>query len=370
MNTSILHLTVVRQLSAGQEKQLLCEYEAAEALEGCSWTTIAYHDGNSSGSFIRTIPLIFRGQFRRKLFAWLVALRLGKKYSCLLMRHITFDPFSILFAPLIRNRCSVHHAKEVEELRLIRGGLRGIGASLLESVTAKFSVYHTRAIFGVTLEIANYERHRYSPLKPVCRYPNGISLNAISLLGDRRRTDAVNVAFICGTFNPWHGLDKILKACLATEKSSDLLTVHLIGRLSAEQTSIFSAAEYFNVRFVMHGHMSDKEYKPVLEECDYGIASLALSRQGLAEGSTLKVREMLALGLPVYSGHNDIALPADSNHVMITQEPSIEEMIAFGWHCKGISREEVRKQSIPLIDKSAAMKDVVFFLRGLENSTQ
>jgi hypothetical protein len=53
---------------------------------------------------------------------------------------------------------------------------------------------------------------------------------------------------------------------------------------------------------------------------------------------------------------------------MITQHPSVQEMIDFGWHCKTISREEVRGLSIPLIDKAAALKEVVTFLQAIDES--
>ena len=32
-------------------------------------------------------------------------------------------------------------------------------------------------------------------------------------------------------------------------------------------------------------------------------------RNGLTDGCTLKVREILAMGLPIFSGHKDTALP-------------------------------------------------------------
>jgi hypothetical protein len=205
----------------------------------------------------------------------------------------------------------------------------------------------------------------YSLGKPICRYSNGILTDNIAVLADKRHANSVNTAFICGTFSPWHGLDKIFKASQVSTKTTDILTIHLIGKLFPQQIDFLAANEFNCVRFVVHGHINEEQYRLILEECDYGIASLALYRKGLSEASTLKVREMLALGLPIYSGHHDIALPADKDYVWITQEPSIDEMLWFGWHCKQITRQEVRIQSIPTIDKSAAMNEALSFLSSI-----
>jgi len=365
VHLKILHLTIARQLTAGQIKQLTYEHEAAKSIGSCSWVTMAYHEGEESGEFLHAIPLPFRGQFRRKLFAWLVMLRYNRNFDYVLIRHITFDPFSILFSPIIFNRSSVHHAKEPQELQLIRKDFRGKLASWLESVAAKLALPYCKAIFGVTLEIADYECNRYSLDKPICRYSNGILTGNIAVLADKRQANSINTAFICGTFSPWHGLDKVFKACQASRNRTCVLTIHLIGRLSPQQIDFVAINKFDCVRFVVHGHINEEQYRLILEECDYGIASLALHRQSLSEASTLKVREMLALGLPIYSGHHDIALPTDKNYVRITQDPSIDEMLEFGWHCKQITRQEVRIQSIPMIEKSAAMNKAITFLLSI-----
>lgn len=75
------------------------------------------------------------------------------------MRHMTFDPFALIFAPLIPNRVSIHHAKEIEELRLIRQGWKGRLASVVEKFCGKFSVCKAKMILGVTNEIAEYEEN-------------------------------------------------------------------------------------------------------------------------------------------------------------------------------------------------------------------
>lgn len=364
---SIAHLTVVRQLTPGQLKQLRYEHLSSTKLEGCYWTTYAFHCGPEINPYVRRIPRPFQGLIGRKLFKWLAALFISKRVNHLLMRHDTFDPFSLVFAPLIGNRSSVHHAKECAELLLIKPGIKGKLASLLERITGKIAVSTSKAIFGVTHEIAQYERSFHHIKKPICVYSNGILPSEVDVLADQRSTNAVHAAFICGSFSAWHGLDKLFIAAKQWP-GKDLqcrLVFHLIGRLSADQSEQAGEISSDAVRFESHGLMNEAEYIAILQKCDIGIASLALERKGLQEASTLKVREMLAFGLPIYSGHKDLALLETEDYIKVANLISINEIVEFGLSTKTLSRNYVRSRSLERINKAAAMQGVASFLRML-----
>lgn len=364
----VVHLTVGRQLTHGQTKQLRFEHDAAQGLEGAEWTTLAYHNGPITEPYMRRIPAPFRALFMRKLWGWIVALRLSRTHDVVMMRHMTFDPFAFVFAPLIRNRVSVHHAKEVEELRLIRKGWKGWAASRLEQASGKFAVRRVKMILGVTREIAEYERDTRAPNKKVGVYPNGVDVAQVSVLADKRVPEEIHAAFICGTFSQWHGLDKLIDAVDEYSSSGEdtSFTIHLIGRLSKKQLEEVSANNARVRVFKFHGLLNTDEYRPILDACDIGVASLAMERQNLNEGSTLKVREMLAMGLPVYSGHKDVALPEGEDFVKITERPTVSEMIAFATHTKCISRSHVRERSKGRIDKGASMAAVARYFKNDE----
>lgn len=364
---TVLHLTVVNQLTAGQGKQLRYEAEAAQQLSGASWTTQCWHTGAWDAPFVRQIPAPFRGLWGRKLFAWLLCLSASRRFDIVLLRHTTFDPFAFLFAPWVGCRVSVHHAMEIEELRLVRPGLSGRLASLLERFSGRFGLRFARAVLGVTQEIADYECRVHRLVRPTFVYPNGIDPKALLVLGDRRDVETVHAAFICGEFSPWHGLDKLLDATAqcVDRRLDAAITIHLIGRLSASQQLAVAASQHPQIRFLCHGHRSEAGYRTILETCDFGIASLAMERQGLTQASTLKVREMLGLGLPVYSGHQDLALPRDQPFVLVSELVDVACMVAFGQRTKTLSRQTVRAVSLPLIDKREAMAQVVRFLRSL-----
>lgn len=360
----IAHLTVVRKVSPGQEKQLLWEYQAAKNLDTVHWETIVFQDEPSSAFFVKRIPVFFRSLFLRKLFAWMLALRLSRRNDIVLLRHVLFDPFSFIFAPMISNRVAIHHAKDVDALLVIKRGWRGRCASYLEQFSGRYSVRHALAILAVTKEIAQYQTDRAAVHKPVGVYSNGVSLSKLEIIGDTRVDDEVNVCFLCGKFSVWQGLDKLIKAVenFTTDEIIPKVYIHLIGQLSSQQISHIGGVNSRKVIFRNHGVLTEAEYRPILDNCDFGIASLAIERQGLEEASSLKVREMLALGLAVYSNHEDVALDRSEPFIKIVKDLNIEEMIKFGLSCKSINRSTIRKRSQNRIEKLCAMKTVINFL--------
>ena len=305
----IIHITGVRELGAGQRKQLQYEQKSAYLISDVEWDTLAIHSGKSLNDFEANTPKIFDFLFVRNIFFWMVAINKSKSYDLVLFRHLTFDPFVFIFAPLINNRISIHHSKEVEELKLIRKGWKGKCSSILEQYSGKFSLKRVLCIASVTNEISTYENIRIGLIKKTLVYPNGIDVDLIIEVDDNRVDDVVNIVFMCSYFTNWHGLDVLLNNLNNLNNINSLkeFNIHLIGNLSEQQINDIKNNQYSS-NIKCHGELDSIEYSNILSQCDVGIGSLAMYRQGLEEGSTLKVREMLAMGIPVYSGHKDAAL--------------------------------------------------------------
>lgn len=363
----VVHLTVARRLTSGQARQLRFEYDAARGINDAQWITIAYQDSPATEPFMRRIPVFFRGMFLRNLWLWIVALKLSRRYDFVLMRHITFDPFVFIFAPFIHNRVSIHHAKEVEELRLVAPGWKGVAASCLENWTGGFAVRRARMVVGVTAEIAEYEREKRAAERKIAVYPNGIDVESVPLLADKRVPGEVHAAFICGKFSSWHGLDKLIAAVdAAADGSAKIsLTIHLIGSLSDKQLREIAETSARRAVFRAYGLLNEDDYRPILEKCDFGVTSLALERKNLREASTLKVREMLACGLPVYSGHEDVALKAVGRFALVSNRTTVEELISFGEFVKSVSRQAVRHLSAPHVEKRNGIQALLGVLRTI-----
>ena len=99
-----------------------------------------------------------------------------------------------------------------------------------------------------------------------------------------------------------------------------------------------------------HGYLTQELYEPILETGDIGIGVLGLHRKGLNEASPIKVREYLAYGLPVISGHPDtdflggrpflLELPNHENNV---RDALLEiEQFVLAWKGKRVKREELQ----------------------------
>src|SRR5574344_995653 len=180
----ILHITCVRELTSGQRKQLTYEYNASKKL-GIDWDIVALHTGQiEDRRFEVKIPKFFKKMFLRNLYAWLYMLRYQKNYDLIINRHMTFDPFVLIFSWLIKNRFTVHHAKELEELILIREGLKGKLASTFEKLTGFISLKQSKGAICVTTDIAIYQKKRAGV--QTLLYPNGIDLSSIKVIEDKR----------------------------------------------------------------------------------------------------------------------------------------------------------------------------------------
>ncbi|RZI85367.1 MAG: hypothetical protein EOP38_05120 [Rubrivivax sp.] len=260
----------------------------------------------------------------------------------------------------------MHHAKDVEELKLIRPGLRGKLASSLEVVTGKHALRSAVAVLGVTDEIRAYQLETRAVRKKSWVYPNGVVSSEIPLLEDKRDAVTIEAAFICGHFSPWHGLDLLteeLRRASVLRVIPSGLKIHLIGKLSESQIRDVEMANVNQEVFIIHGNLSPSEYVPILTRCDVGIGSLAMFRENLTQGATLKVREYLALGLPVYSGHVDTSIPKTFKYYKCGSI-SLPQVIDFANSLKAAKRNEVREASAQYIEKLQLMRSVVDWLSG------
>ncbi len=348
----ILHLSTFRKITAGQRKQLKYERRAAEKLESITWNVVAFHAHPSTDEFVIQYPYLFRGLFFRNLYAWWYLLLHHSKYDVVLLRHMVFDPFSLLFGFFIRNRLSVHHAKEIEELKLIRQDWRGKAASFLERFSGFVNSRQVIGILGVTGEIAEYEVDIHRAKCPAGIYPNGIDTDKVALLEDYRQED-IHIAFMCGKFTPWHGLDRLLDAVESYESTANFegrITIHLIGTLNPEQLLTIRQLDLKYCTLLCHGQMKVMEYRDILAKCDLGLGSLSLDLQGLTEATTLKVREYLSSGMPVYAAFKDAAIPKKFPYYF-KGPVDMNYIINYALEMKQITRDVVRKESIPYIEK-------------------
>ncbi len=346
----------------GLLKQIEYEEILTKDLKDFNWEQKTFLDRTHKKHNIQKLPFIFNNIFGRKLFAWIWLLQNSNKYDYVIMRHMEFDPFALIFSWFVPNRILVHHAKESEELKVIRNNLFGFIASRVEKLTGRIAAQTSSALICVMKEIIEYQREvRKLPIDfPIFLYPNGVIVEKIPLIKNSvKNLDEIEIGFIAGTFSPWHGLDILLNECIEYSEKifKEKIILNLIGKVDSKNKlkSLKLNNLNRNIKVIIHGRLDQKEYQKILSKCNLGIGSLAMYRTGVKEGATLKVREMLAMGLPVYSGHVDTALPDEfpfyKNNVV-----KLKNIIDFAKATASFTPKEIREASYPFISKHFWLK--------------
>ena len=186
-------------------------------------------------------------------------------------------------------------------------------------------------------------------------FPNSIDLSK-NKIAKIRRHDGVNLIFIGSPGNVWHGVDRIVDLANAIPGYG----FHCIGPSAPDNT-----ARPKNIFFP--GELYGADLRNYIEEMDIGLSSMAMERNDLAEGSPLKTRLYLALGLPVIARYTDTAIPEGSNYFLNLLDPSwppsdetIDEIKNFVSSWVGI---RVKHASLQKIDSNFVEAERVNFIR-------
>jgi hypothetical protein len=360
----VRHVTLYNKLPSGVRRQIESEIRCSRKIEGIEWSSVAVHSGPIELDFEVGVPLAFKYLGLRKLYLWIYLIRIQRKFDLLLVRHVPFDLWSVVFSWIVKNRVSIHHSKEVEELRQIRGDWRGRLASRVENITGRLSVRRARAVLAVTRELGQFQVASRAPDKQWGFYPNGIDLDLVQLVSDRRSRDSLCFVFLSHTFSPWHGLDRVL-SWTVQDMDVSVMVLHLVGNLGAKDLELVRIAQSRGLNIVCHGHLDRSSYLDLLSASDVGFASFAMDRNSMIEGTTLKVRELLAMGIAVYSGHLDSACPPDFPYFCMDSDPGWRGAEKFARKMKQVPRAKVRAEASPWIDKSNSMRIAAEFLKSL-----
>jgi hypothetical protein len=336
------------------------EHEAANELD-IGWSVKLYCPQGwiEPEEFIEASPTVKAGdpakgkptdwlRFRYGYYQWLMSQE--NNYDAFVLRYYVHDPFQLLFA----RRCSkpvyfVHHTLEVPELRLPGTWLAKMRAKL-DGLIAVPTLRAAAGIIGVTQEIVDYEVARAGILNAkTFVYPNGIKFNEEPVAD--RRGQIPELLFVASEFAPWHGLDLLLDSI---EKSGAEFKLHLVGNVHEPDLSRAKK----DSRIVVHGRLPSTEIRRIAETCWIGLSSFGLHRKNMKEACTLKVREYLMMGLPVYAGHRDVI--EGENEFVFSGGADIKSILRIALSCN-YTRQAVVETSSKSISK------VMLLSRLIEN---
>lgn len=352
----ILHFGFQVDMAIGIKNQLSFERSAAASLlSDFLWDTkffsaqkkdecdyIAFIDIGLSKGILSPVAQYFNLRFQA--FEWLKNNR--NKYDVLLLRYSLADPVQYINSFWFKNVFTIHHSLEIGEVGLA-GGVKGVAKAFFEKELGKRVLARTQGIIGVTNEVARYENARAAAKKPTYCYPNGIDLTATDLAEDKRE-GTIKLLMIASTFTSWHGLDRLINALKLTQ---DKFELHIVGNMNDAMAKYCAGDD----KFILHG-LQNKEYiHHLTAKCDLAIGSLALDLIGMTEGGTLKVREYLASGLPVYANIRDTAL-ADDFPFYRYGVLEAAAILDYAKVCRKFTRKEVRAAAAPFIDKKILMR--------------
>jgi hypothetical protein len=174
-------------------------------------------------------------------------------------------------------------------------------------------------------------------------YPNGILYAEGDSQPADERTGIPEIAFVASRFYSWHGLEALLDSMAG---SGEEALLHLVGTLPA--TVGEKASRDSRVR--LHGPLGRSELEALIGRCWVGLSSFGLNHMGMSEACTLKVREYLRSGLPVYAGHLDSALPINFAYFR-HGNADWTSIVEYARYVRRFDRTAVARAARPFIDK-------------------
>ncbi|MDA8660018.1 glycosyltransferase [Luminiphilus sp.] len=353
----ILHSAFVSWDEPGILRQTQWEEEAAKAL-GLNWKSVLYvplssrlsgpsvvksHVSLSARGLKLGSHLIYWVRLRRAYYRWLH--EQSQDYDAILLRHSTHDPFRLGFLKKCRVPVfSVHHTLEVPEIHGTKSWSTEFKA-VAEAYWGGRGIERATGVIGVTSEIVEYELNRTNASdKLAFVYPNGVYFNEAEIqnLRDRRSLSTPEILFVASSFSPWHGLDILLKS---VSESDDEFVLHLVGKISNAD----KVAALKDSRIVLHGLCDQDKISDLSERAWVGLSSFALERKSMKQACTLKVREYLLRGVPVYAGYDDVFPEGFCGY---RKGPaSVSLILNYTREIRHISRLDVVREAEPFISK-------------------
>jgi glycosyltransferase involved in cell wall biosynthesis len=266
----------------------------------------------SFAAFFSRLPLLWRLSvlLRQKItYATLSEYLHQRDYDLILMRYPISDFFLHQFMKRHSHQFRIvfeHNTVEESELRLRSRNSYWYGYLYWSEMKfARLVRKRASGLISVTREIEKWQSHLVNGKVPSVTISNGIDVSRTKLKITKRPREiwVINLLLLAGSEAPWHGVDILLNSLAACQNSNGI-HCYVAGRIDAASTA--RARQMPNVTLL--DHQSQEDLDALVEKCHIGVGSLALFRNNMAEGCTLKVREYWARGLPFIIGYDDTDL--------------------------------------------------------------
>lgn len=237
-----------------------------------------------------------------------------QRFDMVYMRTRPYMPFTC--AALKKYRVMMElNTNDIEEWKSLNKLMH-----IYNMITRKWFYNLAMGFVAVGTEI----RDLYKPFgKPIEVIGNAIKVSDYKLIEETGNARP-RVCFVGSPGFPWHGIDKI-RYLASKLKDVDFI---FIGE---------SGEDYENVTF--HGYCTLDRVTELLHTCDVAIGTMSLHEKGMNSTSTIKTRQYLAQGLPIFYGYREtdfsgeeeflLELPNTPDNV----EKNVERIHEFILHC-------------------------------------
>lgn len=366
----IAHLSVLRSHidGAGVTNQLRMENEAASR-SSISWATELWDDeqaNSNSPAFQARIPRALRTFIGRRYFIYRRTRELLKNHDYVLVRYTLVHLFDLMHSHCdAKNIIYVIHLPPSD----IAGTLPkpiSMFFLILERSISKWLFKRSKVIAAVVPELFDqYSGDSNLATKHKIVYPNG-ALPLGNRFDTRVRENSLRIGFISSEFYEWIGLDKLLDELERLVQSPLIINARfvIVGKISELQYE--HIANLKNIRPELVEHIDRVPYAAMpgfLASLDCTLGAFALEKSGLSTMASLKVRESLMAGVPVYSGHPDAHIPLGFKFLKVGECDPVK-IIRFAERHNSTTRDAVREASSRYIDKQIIMEKFVEQLKS------
>ncbi|MDC0338136.1 glycosyltransferase [Flavobacteriales bacterium] len=338
---------------------------------------------------IKPLSTIFNRRYLRDV-KWLFETKKYNKERYRLLSEIIekhFFDFIIMRYPLAnrellrfvkKNKNKIifeHNSKELVELSLSKQN------KVLNHIIENEKLYgpkvlgYAKAIFGVGNEVVQYEVSRTKTnQKPNCVISNGIDVDSIDIRNlPKYDGKEIRILFLTGSPSPWVGIDIVLES-LANFSGKQDVKLYIVG---PENEELITLSSELNLNTIVDftGSKANDELDYYFNLCHIAFGTMAMTRVGLSEHSSLKVCEYAARGIPFVLGYDDTNFckskafkPYFSKIEPKNNRIDFSQVIQFGESVMHLPNHsaEMHKIAKEELDSEVKMKKLKDFLIGLK----
>jgi hypothetical protein len=337
---------------------------------------------------IKTNKKYFNLTFQRRKLDEALYEFIKKKYKKVDFFYIRHPGASKRFLQIFKefgNKIIIEHqSKELDEIKsLMVNNKFGLKPSkLLSWFQYSFLPYFNEKYYGeqinkfikasicVTGEIAKYQKQKGSRNSFVIT--NGISTKNFELKSNLSFGSELNLLFLKGTsgYSPWNGFERLVESIdYYYSKATHPIKINLLVYGHHVEGELPSRAFVYEGGFV-----SGKELDDVFNKVQIGVSGIQVYIKNFREGTSLKVREYIARGLPFIYAYTDPDLNDEAKEFSL-QFPNddslidMEQVIEFAKRTLSdpLLPQKMRKYAEEHLDYEVKMKKLYQILLELKD---